>query len=366
MFKNFKNLNFKLINTLILVIIIFLIYQMRGLWGGIINTIFSIITPFIIGFTIAYVLYPVTKKLERRIPKVLAIFIVSLLMLLFLGLILWLFIPNILPILFDQTSSLFSGLIKFIQDISNKFDVNLGGLKDNLADMANQLTSGLGKTISEGALSFINQSINILSKTLIAMISSIYFLFEMDGIRIGVRSFFRRRNAKTFEYVRALDIALRQYFRGLSLVILFQLVEYTLVFYLIGHPNYLLLGILSAVTTIIPYFGALVTNIIAVITAAVINSKLLILTIAVSLILPNTDGNIVSPKIFKQTNQIPALLTIFAVFAGGVLYGFVGIIVSLPVTVILLTTYRFYKDDINVQIDKMKKKSSKRKVEEIK
>jgi predicted PurR-regulated permease PerM len=134
-----------------------------------------------------------------------------------------------------------------------------------------------------------------------------------------------------------------------------KLVEYTLVFFLIGHPDYLLLGILSAITTIIPYFGGIITNIIAVITAAVINTKLLVLTIIVALILPNTDGNIVSPKIFSKTNNVPALLTIFAVFAGGVLYGVTGIILSLPVTIILLTTFRFYRKDIYDKIGSMKR-----------
>jgi predicted PurR-regulated permease PerM len=155
--------------------------------------------------------------------------------------------------------------------------------------------------------------------------------------------------------MKALDVSVSSYFRGLSLYILFQLVEYTLVFFLIGHPDYLLLGILSAITTIIPYFGGIITNIIAVITAAVINTKLLVLTIIVALILPNTDGNIVSPKIFSKTNNVPALLTIFAVFAGGVLYGVTGIILSLPVTIILLTTFRFYRKDIYDKIGSMKR-----------
>jgi predicted PurR-regulated permease PerM len=85
---------------------------MKDLWLGIINTIFTIITPFLIGFTIAYVLYPLTKKIEaKKVPKALAILIVVLAVLLFIGLILWLFIPNVLPLLFDQTSSLFSAII---------------------------------------------------------------------------------------------------------------------------------------------------------------------------------------------------------------------------------------------------------------
>jgi predicted PurR-regulated permease PerM len=124
-----------------------------------------------------------------------------------------------------------------------------------------------------------------------------------------------------------------------------------------GHPHFLLLGLLSAVGTIIPYFGGIFTNIVAIITASVISSKLLILTIIVALVFPNIDGYFTSPKIYNKSNQLPALLSIFAVFAGSVLYGAKGIILALPITIILLTTYRFYRSEINSGIDKITKKA---------
>jgi predicted PurR-regulated permease PerM len=192
-----KNLNFKIINVLALVIVIFLIYQMKGLWLGIVGTIITIITPFLIGFTIAYVLYPIVKRLQdRKVPKPLAVTIVFIGLILFISLIMWLFIPNVLPVLFEQTGSLFSAILKFIQNISTKFDVNLGGIKDALSNMSDQITSGLGKTISEGALSFINQSFNILSKSLIALISSVYFLYDMESIRRGLKKYFHHKSNK--------------------------------------------------------------------------------------------------------------------------------------------------------------------------
>ena len=57
-------------------------------------------------------------------------------------------------------------------------------------------------------------------------------------------------------------------------------------------------------------------------------------------------------KIFRW----PALASIFAVFAGGILYGVVGIMIALPVTIILTATYRFYEDDISDKIEEIKVK----------
>ena len=90
--------------------------------------------------------------------------------------------------------------------------------------------------------------------------------------------------------------------------------------------------------------------------ASVISPKLLILTLIVSLIFPNIDGYIISPRVYGKTNNISPLLTIFAVFAGGVLGGFVGILIALPLTIILRTIYRHYEDDIKEKIDDIKDK----------
>ena len=143
---------------------------------------------------------------------------------------------------------------------------------------------------------------------------------------------------------------------GLCLTLVIQFFEYTIVFLLIGHPNFLLLGILSSISSLIPYFGGFIVNVIAIMIAAVVSPKLLILTLIVAIVLPNIDGYIISPKVYGKTNNISPLLTIFAVFAGGVLGGFIGILIALPLTIILRTIFKYYKGDISKKIDDIKEK----------
>ena len=68
------------------------------------------------------------------------------------------------------------------------------------------------------------------------------------------------------------------------------------------------------------------------------------------------DGYVIGPKVYGKTNQLPALINIFAVFAGGVIAGFWGIVASLPIAIILITTYRFFERDINKTVNNMKEK----------
>ena len=89
--------------------------------------------------------------------------------------------------------------------------------------------------------------------------------------------------AKGYDYVKALDDEMGNYLQGLAIFMLVQLFEYALLFKIVGHPSWLLLGILACVTTVIPYFGGIFTNLIAVVTASVISTKLFIITLIITL-----------------------------------------------------------------------------------
>ena len=346
--------NYKLVNTLLILAIIFLLINTFGFWTGVLKKLFNILTPFIIAFAIAYALYPFVQKLEKKkVPKPLAVFIVIASVVGFLALI----IALLVPIVVDQLTALFNWLMEFVLDVSKDYDVNLNFIQEYIGDFKGVI-SNFGKSISDFSIGVIMKSINILTLFIICFITCIYFLADIEKIRIKIKSFLKRKNKRTYRYIKRLDHEVSQYFVGLEKYIIIQFIEYTTIFFLIGHPYYLLLGILCSVTTIVPYFGGIFANIIAAITAFFISKKLFILTLIVAFICPNIDGYIISPRVYGKTNNVPGLLTIFAVFAGGKIAGVVGIIIALPVTIILLATYRFYEDDIAQKIDDIKVKKA--------
>ena len=186
------------------------------------------------------------------------------------------------------------------------------------------------------------------------MIVSVYLLYDMSNIREGLKKKLKKRKDRSFNYVKCLDVEVGNYFSGLFKNIIIQFFEYTIVFFLIGHPNWFILGLLAAVTTIIPYFGGLIINILALVIASVISTKLFVLTMIVCIVCPNIDGYIIGPKVYGKTNQLHPLINIFAVFAGGILGGVWGIVVSLPIAIVLLSTYKFFKDDIDNKLIRIK------------
>ncbi len=341
MIKN--KLDFKLINMAIILFIFFLFYLSGSFWISILSKGFRIITPFVIAFAIAHALFPVLKNMiNRGIPKAVGIIIILTSIFGIMGLI----ISLLMPIIFEQTISLFSSVTNFIHSVSTHYNLNLGNLQSALSDSFNDILKRLGNYVSDGAFVLINKSLAFVSTLIITIFVAMYLLIDMDKIRDKVKIYLQSTNKKTFSYIKQLDHEIIQYFIGLSQLMAWQLFEYTIIYYFIGHPHFLLIGILAAITTIVPYLGALATNIIALITAFAISANLFILTIITIVVISAVDSYIIAPKIFGGTNKIHPLLIIFAVFSGGVIAGIPGIILALPLTIILVTTFKFYYTDI--------------------
>lgn len=345
--------DFKLINLALIVLILFLLYQTGNLWMGFLNKTLSIIEPFLFAFIIAYALYPTVKWLQsKNIPKALSILIV-------VGTILFIFILVLslaFPLLIEQSKSLFSGIIEFLKDLSKNYDLNIGGFTTSLSASFDTMIYNIGKYVSDGAINAIGASLGLFSVILISFSVMIYFLIDMEKIRYEVKMYLKRKNKRTFNYVKTLDHEMKKYLNGYVKVIIITLFEYTLAFTIIGHPNAMLLGLIATVGTLIPYFGGIFTNIIASITAFVISPGLFIRTVITFVILSSVDGYVINPTVYGKTNKVHPLIVISSVFVGGVLFGIKGIVISLPLAIMIIATYNFYKVEILDKIEELQEK----------
>lgn len=342
MLKN--KIDFKLLNLALVTLIVFLMYRTGNLWRGVFNTIIKIVAPFFVAFVVAYALYPILKFLQKKkIPKGIGIFLI-------LGILLGtvaVLAVMVGPLLFNQVSSLFNSIIAFCKEITTNYNIDLGGIQDSLSDVFNEIIKKLGKYVSDGAINAIGISINYVSFFFIAFAAAIYILSDMERIRANVKQYLLKVSKRSYLYVRRLDNEMQNYLGGFLKIVVISFFEYGITFYIIGHPNAILLGILAALGNLIPYFGGIITNIIAAITAFVINPSLFIRTVIAFFVLSNVDGYLINPLVYGKSNELHPLVTIFAVFAGGILWGMAGIILALPLSIILITTYKFFGQDIS-------------------
>ena len=316
-----NKINYKLINMLLFMGIIYFIYETKGLWINIGNKMLSILFPFLISFTLAYALYPLVKFFENYFSKIISIVITIFLVILTFILL--------IPLLINQLGCLITEVLAFIKEMSLKYEFDLELLTNYINDI-DKYISGIIKT-----------SIEIFSISFITLASTIYLLFDMKRIREKIKIYCNIKN--NYKYIKALDDSMHNYFDGFIKIIIITIIEYSITFFLIGHPNAILLGILAAIGNLIPFFGGLITNIIAAITSFVIGPKLFIRTLITFIVLSIVDSYIINPYIYSKSNKLHPIIVIFSIFAGGKLFGMKGIIVSLPITILIITTINYYK-----------------------
>lgn len=347
-----KKVNYKLVNLALIVVTIFFLYKTGDLWTGVIAKTMNILIPFLFAFALAYALHPFLQYMQKKkIPKGFGVLIIVLILLiLIVGLI-----YVISTVFVGQLSSLFNSILSFVRQISENTisEINFSGLESSLNDIFKNILSNVGNYVSNGTIHFVNSSLSIISNVFIGAAAFVYFLIDMDKIRESVRSFLRKRNKKTFNYVKTLDTEMKKYLNGLVTVMVISVFEYGIVYSIIGHPDALLLGFLAGISNFIPYFGGMMNNCIAAITAFVISPSLFVKTLIVFTVLSLVDSYVINANVYGKTNSIHPLLVIFSVFAGSALFGVMGIVISFPLAIFAVTTYKFYKEDI-IKIGKSK------------
>lgn len=351
MIKN--KIDFKLINLTLMILSVYLIYQTKDFWLGILSLVWKIALPFFIAFVLAYAIYPFVKKLtDKKVPKGVAIFIV-----LFVILACILFMVSlIMPLLVDQTRSLFNGIVSFLKQLSLDYNVNFKDVQDTLSTNFNNILEQLGTYISNGAINVISVSLDYISKIFIIFASFIYFLIDMDKIRAFVKNYLSNKSDKIYNYVDILDDEMEKYLSGFMKIVIISFFEYSITYTIIGHPNAVLLGGLAAFGNLIPYFGGIITNTIAAITAFVISPDLFIKTCIVFIIFSGIDGYVINPLVYGKTNKVHPLVVITSVFAGGALLGILGIVISLPLSILVIATFKYFKSDLIMMKEKRSKK----------
>jgi len=350
---NKNKIDFKLVNMAIITFIIFLIYQMKDLWGVVLTKIGIVITPFIIAFILAYACYPLLKFLRnKKIPKTLSIIFIILIFLSLFSLVAIL----VGPLLVTQLNNLFNKIILFIKELSNKHHVNLGPLQESLTGIFNSILLSLSKYVSDGAINIINLSVNFFLNILIIFSVFIYFLIDMEKIGASFKAFVNKNSPRTYLYFTMIDQEMKSYIVGMIKIICITFFEYTIAYSIVGHPYALLLGLLTAICNIIPFFGAMSINTVAAITAAVSAPfpSLLIKTLIAIAIISVADTYVINPNVFKKTNRVHPIIVILAAFGGGYLFGILGVFLSIPIAILIITTYKFYKTDIHTKISDLK------------
>lgn len=331
-----KKLDYRLINIALISLILYLVIKSSDFWLFLIFKIYDLILPILIGFMISYFLYPIFSKLNKKLNKKVSLII----LLIFIFFIIFLMINLLIPIFSYELLNVIDYLIDFIKKISLKYNINLDYIQTNLSNIFDYIF----KNITGSVLFTINSSISFFTKTIICISCAIYFLIDMDKIRIFIKRYLKKY-PNLYLYFKVLDSEMNKYIKGFLNILIISFFEYTLIYILLHHPDFLLLGLISSLANIIPCFGAIIAFVIALITSFSISRNLGITVLIISFILSIFDNYVINPYVYDKTNKLHPLISVISVFLMGSIFKLFGVFISIPVSIILVTTIKYLKQN---------------------
>lgn len=314
------------------------------LFAYIFNSVKSILTPFIYALAIVYILRPVVNFLEeRKIPRVIALVLTYLLFLLILALLLLYFIP----IIIQQGGEFARHLPKYVKTIQDSlldYQDKLRGLQIPPAatDLIEEALDSLKKSGLKFASRLPGETVNLVSGFVssflyfvLAPVLAFYLLKDLHKIKKTIVELIPlRHREEVLKVTHKIDEVVGGFVKGQFLVALTVGVLVFLWLLIIGVDYPLIIGMVTGVLNIVPYFGPVIGGALAAIVAAFKSWKLALIAVAGIFAIQQIDGFLISPNIMSSQVELHPVLIIFSLLVGGYYFGFLGMLLAIPVVAV--------------------------------
>ncbi len=318
---------------------------------GLVYLLAPILSPFVAGAALAYVLDPLVDKLEdkgmSRILAVVAIFFVFTLLLAASILIL-------VPLLGDQIQLLHEKLPAILEWFNNKVlpwfeqktGVSISALKENLHEViitawnyvGEYLQTAVGQLTRSGLAIFA-----LIGNLVLIPVVTFYLLRDWDHLIEKIAKLLPRNMEKNItNIVKECDEVLGAFIRGQLFVMFLLGCSYAIGLWIVGLDFALLIGLVAGLASIIPYLGFMVGLVIATAIAFFQYGDMLhlIMVLGVFSVGQMLEGMVFTPLLVGDRIGLHPVAVIFAILAGGQLFGFTGMLLALPMAAVVMVLIR--------------------------
>lgn len=325
----------------ILLIFLLAIYLLRDM-----------LLPFVVGMGVAYLCDPLADRLERMgLNRTLATTVIT-----FLAFTVFMVaLVVIVPLVIEQTAALLKqlpdytaraadilrGVVYDIQQVAEKqgMQVSDAEKQDAIRRYAQQAIGFFGNILGDlvrGGVAFLN----FVSLIIIAPVVSFYLLMDWDRMVAAIRKWLPKEHAEEIEtVVGQIDRTLAGFVRGQGLVCLTLIIYYATLLELAGLHFGFLIGLVSGALSFIPFvgaiFGALSSIGLAVVQFGVGSIWPILPIVAIYVVGQVLEGYVLTPRLVGGKVGLHPVWVMFGVLAGGVLFGFVGMLLALPVSAVI-------------------------------
>ena len=335
----------------------------QAIWWGAVALVLALvlwllgaaIMPFVLGMAIAYLLDPVVDRLERAgVSRVLAVVLITGLAVLALATALvWL-----VPLLIRQGTQLVEttpAMIDRLQAVVQSRYPQLfpdGGFVDNALQQARTTVASSMGTIVGTVMGSINGVIGFVMVLVIAPVVAFYMLLDWDRMVRRIDALLPRPHLDTLRgLARQIDDSISGFVRGQAVVILILAVFYSVGLALAGLPFGIVIGVSAASLSFIPYVGTLVGGVISIGVALFTfwgEPERIIAVAGIFVAGQMLEGNYLQPKIVGGHVGLHPVWLMLALSVFGTLFGFVGLLVAVPLGAAVGVIVRYSVDRYKV------------------
>ena len=310
----------------------------------------QVLAPFVAGAAVAYLLDPVCDRLQRLgLGRTLATAVVTLAFVVLLALLLVLLVPTLyhqlvsfvetVPAIVNTVRERVQPLIEDLRKAAGHTAQIQQAAGDFLGRAANWTLQALGGLVS-GGLALVN----ILSLLFITPVVAFYLLRDWDRIVAYVDSLLPRDHAETIrEQARLVNDTLSGFVRGQATVCFLLGSFYAVALTLAGLDFGLAIGLIAGILSFIPFVGT-IFGFVASVGLALSQFEewhRIAIVVAIFFIGQFVEGNFLTPRLVGHRVRLHPVWVIFALLAGGTLFGFVGVLLAVPVAAVIGVLVRF-------------------------
>jgi len=311
----------------------------------------NVILPFVLGGGVAYCLDPIADRLERLgLSRALATTVITLLAILFFVVM----ALTVVPTLVEQAISLVNVAPTLVSDLWSFLTERFPSLMDENS-VVRQSLEKLGAMIQtkggalvNGLVSSALSLLNILYLVFIVPVVAFYLLLDWDRIVARIDELLPRDHAPAIrELGHRIDRTLASFIRGQGTVMLILGVYYAVALMLVGLQSGIVVGAIAGLISFIPYVGAIVGGALALGLAFFQfwgDWWMIALVAAVFFSGQMLEGNFLTPKLVGGSVGLHPVWLLFALSVFGSLFGFVGMLVAVPVAAAIGVLARFGTD----------------------
>lgn len=313
----------------------------------------SIMLPFAAGLVLAYFLDPLVDRLETwKIPRMAGTILV-------IGIFIFSFILSLMvlmPLMYENLQSFMSKLPSYAQKLQALLtEKNKQWLSTIMGGQVPDVSKNVGEIVSKGVawLTTFLQGllaggaaiVNIISLLVVTPVVTFYFLYDWDRIITKIDSLVPPRAQEEVRAIgRDVDKALSGFIRGQALVCLTLGLFYGISLNLAGLNYGFTIGMITGFISFIPYVGAMVGLLLSLGVAIVQfypSYTQIAIVAGIFAVGQFLEGNVLSPKFVGESVGLHPVWLMFALFAFGALFGFVGLLIAVPLAAIVGVMVRF-------------------------